>query len=73
MLHLASCIAHFGSFVVVTYVRLCMEVEVEGENWRVTGGMMEAAAPGKKLFHGLVVLVFEVQYHYPDGKGTNRE
>lgn len=36
-------------------------------------GMMEATALGKKLFHSLVVLVFEVQYHYPDGKGTNRE
>lgn len=69
MLHLAGCIAHFSPFVVVTYVRLC--VEVEAENWRVTWGMMEATALGKKLFHSLVVLVFEVQYHYPDGKGTN--
>lgn len=56
---------------VCAYVRLC--VEVEAENWWVTWGMMEATALGKKLFRSLVVLVFEVQYHYPDGEGTNRE
>lgn len=40
VLHLAGCIAHFSSFVVVTYVRLCVEVEAKklASDWGDDGG-----------------------------------
>lgn len=46
VLHLAGCAAHLCPFVVVTYVCLC--VEVEAENWRVTGGDNGGYSPGEE-------------------------